>query len=451
MKIPPHDESTEFATIGAMIMHPLAAETALELLRADDFYLPKHRTAFIVIQKLLKNGQAVDEIILVSELEAKGWTRDDARYFVGNAQMSCPSAASIETYAAKLHDLTRQRILQEMCWALNDGIERKEDSQSLLDYVCREVDRIADRSSRDCEPEDMHALAEPLVREALTLPPIKYAGLATGIGQGCFDALIDGLQSGNHILIAARTSMGKSTLLGALMRGVLKNNPGKGAPLLASTEMTSLANSLRAFGGAAGVHSRALVKRDLTPDQREFVQHTLDSKAIAGLFTVSVGGKTVNQLYAIAKRHKRRNGLPLLIVDLAQHLKSHEKSEREQLAAISRDLRQVALDLNTCLISAVQLNRSLFLKEDTRPELHHLQGTGAWEQDADQVILLHRPGYYGKSDNRTEVIFAKDRNGGRLGSTFLAYNASTGEFWDANEKNVEKKEVVDAGLRPWNS
>jgi replicative DNA helicase len=125
--------------------------------------------------------------------------------------------------------------------------------------------------------------------------------------------------------------------------------------------------------------------------------------------------------------------LPLLVVDLAQRLHAPGDSEYLRLTNVSHGLQALAGSLRTCILACVQVSRGAMLNTEKRPDLKDLKGTGAWEEDADQVLFLHRPAYYGGKDLRTEVILAKDRITGNVGSTWLQYDRNGGRYTAASE------------------
>ena len=223
--------------------------------------------------------------------------------------------------------------------------------------------------------------------------------------------------------------MGKSTFVTALARSIRRTSPKAGAPLIISTEMTPEAVSVEMLASEAGVHSRGLKRRNLTQRQKESVSGVVEHKGLSGIYVHEMPGKSVGAVRAVAKRHKARHGLPLLVVDLASKLKAPGKSKYEQLSAVSQGLHELKSDLDTCVVATVQINRGVMLNGDKRPELYHLKDTGSWEEDADKVILLHRPDYYGETDQRTEIIQAKDRmNFGGVRSIYVEYKPGTGRF-----------------------
>ena len=165
----------------------------------------------------------------------------------------------------------------------------------------------------------------------------------------------------------------------------------------------------------------------------------IDERRLEGVTVRDMPGATLHQVRTAAQQHKRRHGLPMLVVDLAGRVRPPPgrrfEREHEELTAISRGLQELSGKLRTHLIACVQVNRAVFLNTDKRPGLEHLKGSGSWEEDADHVIFIHRLALMGvKNDFRTEIIFAKDRIAGNTGSVFLVYNVNTGQYEPAERQ-----------------
>lgn len=178
-------------------------------------------------------------------------------------------------------------------------------------------------------------------------------------------------------------------------------------PLIISTEMTAVGIARSSLAVTAGVHTAGLLKSNLGSLQSEKVQGVISNRELAGVKVVYLGGPSIAQIRAVAKRQQRRFGLPLLIIDLASKIRAPGKDDYERLTAVSAGIAQLKGELGTCIIAAVQINRAAQMNDKRRPELVNLKATGSWEEVADRVLLLHRPSYYGDMDNRTEIIQAK--------------------------------------------
>jgi replicative DNA helicase len=185
------------------------------------------------------------------------------------------------------------------------------------------------------------------------------------------------------------------------------------------------------MGTELGLSTRDVKRGNLANSQRQKLKALVDSDAFSGVDVVSASGWSVDQVKACAKRHQRKYGLCCILVDMGAHLRSGLEGHGrvEHLEAISKGLFNLAKELNVLVINTHQINRASTENDGMKPELHNLKGSGAIEEDADLVLMLHRPGYFGGADPRTEIIVKKDRLSGGAGqSCFVLYDKGTGRF-----------------------
>jgi replicative DNA helicase len=425
--LPPWNEEIEKAALGCMLIDARAAELAIEELARDDFYDKKHQTLFKVFSELFIKYENLDEIFVIGELSGRGLLENiGGKEIIGKLIMAAPSAAGIETYIATLRDLTERRAILNMTWKVSETLNPEDNLQIIGDCVDKIYNRRANVSG---DPEDLHALAVPVANECMMENPRDFWGIQCGIAGGAIDDLTGGIQANQFWVLAARTSMGKSTFVRELATGLRRVNPGEGRPLILSTEMEASGIARAGLASAAGVAQELVLKRKLNDTQLDRVNRVIEQRELEGVSVLFDPALTIQKIRAITKRHKRKNGLSLLVVDLAGQIRLEgNKSEYERLCEISRSLGELKKEFQVCLIACVQVSRAVHMNEDKRPDLKDLKGSGSWEEDADRVLFIHRPSYFGKSDNRTEIIQAKDRVTGRVGSTFLQYLIDEGRY-----------------------
>jgi replicative DNA helicase len=188
---------------------------------------------------------------------------------------------------------------------------------------------------------------------------------------------------------------------------------------------------MAALGTELGVGIRDVKRGNLSHSQMEKINRLISAKAFEGVDVVSASGWTVEQVKACAKRHQRKRGLSCILVDMGAHLRTGLESHGrvEHLEAVSKGLFSMAKELDVLVINTHQINRASTENDGMKPELHNLKGSGAIEEDADLVLMLHRPGYFGSADKRTEIAVKKDRLSGGAGqSCFVVYDKYTGRF-----------------------
>jgi len=426
----PCNEDSEACVLGAMMIDSRAADIAIEELRSEDFHLPRHRLLFNELCEMIRSGSGLDELLVVAHLKNKGkLNAAGGKEAIGQIMMATPTAATICDHCHELRGKTEERILWDLSHILRHSTQVTVAKEGLLGRIQDALDKIHQRRANlSADPVDMHDLAIPIAKETLSCPSRPHWGLQCGVAQGAIDELTGGFSRGHYVVMAGRTSMGKSTFAIQVARGVRQHNPTEGVPLLVTTEMSQHAIARQSLASAAGIHTRGILTRDLSDLQKQAVQNVIDRRTMAGVHVAYLPGGSTDQLRVVAKRHERKHGLPMLIVDLAGRLNARGESEREKLSNISGALVALKGELNCCVVACVQLNRSIFMEKDKRPGLQHLKGTGSWEEDADKVLFLHRPAYFGERDARTEVFQAKDRDLGEVRSTWINYRSHTGEF-----------------------
>ena len=428
------DEKLESAVIGSCILSGDACEVALEILKPTDFYEPQNRAIFKAIGELHAGSKAIDELT-VSGLFADS----DYRIRIGRSVENCPSPGNVEEYANGVRDLALARAMMDLSVRIGQAIEKGGPANEVAIYVAKEIDRIQARlAGRETEPVECSVLAKRLTGELG--PAIRFSGLPCGIGDGVLDLLTDGWERGTYTVIAARTSLGKSTAALAIARGVRRLNPGEGCPLVINTEMSEKALARKDLACVAGLSAKDLKHSNLDRFQKQRVVDVIKSGEMNGVFLTSMCGATIQQVRAVAKRHARKHGLPLLVIDLMAQLGSpfKEKDPVQHLSYLSGQMGQLAMDLDCAVLVCHQVNRSVANEEDKRPGMTHLKGSGSLEEDPSKVLFLHRPSYWGQMDKRTEFILAKDRDLGNTGSCFVQYDKETGRFVDATHGEIKK-------------
>lgn len=424
-----YDEATEEAVIGACLVSPEATELALSVLKPTDFYLPNYRLAFEIIKRLFHAGATVDEITVGEG--CRGSKQDFDLQVLGRAIVRVPSAAGIGDYCEGVRRHALSRALQNLSLRIQGELDRGKDSQEVLSSLGSEIDRINARlAGKEQEPESLQEIAIR-TRQGIPESPVRMSGLPSGFADGELDTLVDGWQQGSLVVLSARTSVGKSTTAFGIIRGICKTNPRSGRGIIFTTEDSTRSKALAAMASEVGIGLRDVKRGNLSQSQRAKIDSLLKGGAFEGVDVVSASGWTVEQVKACAKRHQRKYGLSCMLVDMGAHLRSGLESHGrvEHLEAVSKGLFNIAKELNVVLINTHQINRASTENDGMKPELHNLKGSGAIEEDADIVLMLHRPGYFGGADPRTEIIVKKDRLSGGAGqSCFVLYDKNTGRF-----------------------
>ncbi|MBV8127751.1 MAG: replicative DNA helicase [Planctomycetaceae bacterium] len=423
--LPPQNLEAERWLLGGILLDNEVLHEIAQFLTADDFYRDAHQVIYRAISELYSAGKGVDAVTLADEL-----TRRDQFKQIGGDEMLLEIANSVPHAAnARYHaELVRQKsisrqLIQSATEIIREGYSNLFTAQQLLESAEQKIFTIAEDQTRG-ETHELKEILEKAMhlieKRAVEKHPV------TGVGSGFLD--LDDLTNGFHadqlIIIAARPSMGKTSLaLNICEFATLSQNV---PVLMVSLEMADLEVTERLLWSRSRVDSHKLRKgygldhRELSKLGKAYVE--LEK---AAFFIDSTPARNMLQITASARRLKLRKGLGLIVVDYIQLIDAEEPrdSRQEQIARISRRLKTLARELHVPVIALSQLNRAVESREDRRPRMADLRESGAIEQDADIVLLLHRPDYYDVNDQPglAEVIVAKNRNGptGSVKLTFL--------------------------------
>ncbi|MCW8129262.1 MAG: hypothetical protein KIS92_02670 [Planctomycetota bacterium] len=445
-RVPPHDRRAERGVLGAMLCDGRSAQIADEDLVHEDFYDLANQRLFKLFHDLIQEGHDDMDLIVV---EAEMVKRRVYEHIGGNQYLrqlvyDTPTAANIERYIRIVKEFSLKRRLMNLAHNLVKQVVNTAPDSSAKEILEEAEQKVYDLAAQfkgvNDEPSNLQVLADEIAHNALNdIRP--RPGLQLGMAEGAIDDLLGGLglEPFTYIVLAARTSTGKTTFCSNVAMKLRANNIDSGCPLIVSTEASQYSIARQCLAAATGIHTRALSLCNLTDNQKAAVEKSVLAKPLDGIYSIYCPGKTIAQIRAIAKRHKAYHGLPLMIVDLAGKLKGKGEKEYDRLSYISAGLSELKAELETTIIACVQISRGVFQSEDRRPELQHLKGSGGWEEDADMVWFLHRPAHVSKStDPRTEVICAKDREHGDRAnkSVWIEWKAASGQYiWPKENDN----------------
>jgi len=414
-KLPPQALDMERSVLGAMLFDREAAGVAAELLHPADFYKGAHRIIFEAAVRLLDARQALDHALLCDALAEAG-RLDECGGRVGISELldACPTSAHIEEYCAIVKDraLTR-RIIAAATDLVREGFEPGVKAGELLERAEQALLALAGaRNSRTVRAGDVvAALLADLDQHGLVSPD----SLDTGFPD--LDELTDGFHPGELIILAGRPSTGKTSLaLSVLARTALA--PDAPPAALFSLEMTGAQVVQNLSCSLARVDGHQVRRATATLAELERLRGAYARVKTAPIWIDDDTDVSLTALRARARRLVAKEGVKLVIVDYLQLVAGPREAAREsrqqEVAAVSRGLKALARELSVPVVALCQLNRLMETRASHRPQLSDLRESGAMEQDADAVILLHRPGLYAEPPDRlapVTAIVAKNRNG----------------------------------------
>ena len=422
-RLPPHDLAAEMATLGSMTLERQAVEAVLPIINRSEthwFYRPDHRLLFELLVDVYDRGDPLDLVVVHDELQRRGQLDQvgGSDYLVTLAE-SVPTWVNAEYYAKIVRDKGLLRDLIQCTGRITEqAYAQGDDAAIILDAA--EAKLFAVTEQRVSGQVSLLAdVARPVFSRIEAREGHYLSGLATGFTE--LDDLTSGLQAGDLIIIAGRPSMGK-TALGLNMAENMAVREKDPIPVVFfSMEMSKEQLAMRILCSRGRVSSHKIRRGGLTEHEIKALSFVCEQLVDAPLYIDDTPGMTALELRSKARRLKRQYDIQAVFVDYLQLMYSpaDSSSRHQEIAAISRALKGLGRELNIPVITMAQLNRASESREGNRPRMSDLRESGAIEQDADLVLLLHREEYYHtKSDTVpeavkgiAEIIIAKQRNG----------------------------------------
>ncbi|HJW75946.1 MAG TPA: replicative DNA helicase, partial [Thermoleophilia bacterium] len=371
--VPPHNLEAEESVLGAMVISPNAIAAVTEILSPNDFYRDSHRAIYRCILALYARGGEVDAVTLSAELEHEGiLEKVGGKAFVHTLVEIVPAAANARQYAEIVRETSVLRALIQVGQEIAElGYLHPDDTANLLDRCEQKVFAISQqrRTSEFAHIRDI--LKRNFERIELLQKDATVSGLACGFPG--IDKLTGGFQPSNLVVLAARPGMGKTSLALNVAHNVAVD--GKAPVAVFSLEMSSQELGERMICSAARVSSHKVRTGALSGDDYAKLIQVVGELEKADIFIDDSAGLNMFELRAKARRLAAKKPLGLVIVDYLQLMMGDGRAENRQqeVANISRSLKQLARELEIPVIAVSQLNRSPEVRQDKRPQLSDLR------------------------------------------------------------------------------
>lgn len=426
----PYSEESEQAVIGAVLTNANVYHDVAAMLKADDFFLLRHRRIWTAIERIAGRGQEFDYLTVGNELRDMG-TLDEigGGMYLNQCVNNTPNSTRATLYAGIVAAASARRRLLEA----TDAIRALAlDNDKGIDSVLQDAEKkLLDALGTMPERRTAH-IQEPVravwdLVEEIMQGNKDLMGIPTGFRD--LDKLLHGMKRGNLIYVAGRPGTGKSAFLLSIAMNVARF--GKRV-LFWTGEMSTEEVAGRALSSESGVSN--VLRGDLTPDEMRVFVKAASRTGELPIWVDDSPGITLPQLRATAMRQSTRNGLDLLIVDYIGLMKAqgYEGNRTHEIGHLSRGLKALASELSIPVLCAAQLNRNLENRAEKRPQLSDLRDSGDLEQDGNVVIFLN-PNY---ETSTTDVIVAKHR-GGATGDVPLMFQKHVTRFVDTTAYPVD--------------
>lgn len=424
---PPQNVEAEQALLGSLLLAPEQFDLIEGRIREDDFFTPAHGRLFAAMQSLRKRNQPVDVILLKDELTRTGdLDAIGGAPGLANLVQIAASGAHVEHYAGIVQDRASLRRLIKVCGeSIRAAAEPSAQAQDVIDKAEHGIFEVATRDfGGEAKPVEQ-VLRDTWDRiDAHLSDNSIVTGLATGYTE--LDDMLAGLHEDELIIIAGRPAMGKSTFALNLLRRVVTE--GNQPAVLYTLEMSAENIVRNMLAAEARIDAQKVRKLQLRAEDRTRLSDATNSLSVTPLWIDETPAISLSEMRGKTRRLKSRFDIKLVIIDYLQLMTASStargRSREQEVSEISRGLKALAKELHVPVIALSQLSRKPEGRQDNRPILSDLRESGAIEQDADVVLMLHRPEYYDKNDKpgEAEVIIAKQRNGptGTVNLTFLS-------------------------------
>ncbi|HPS21518.1 MAG TPA: replicative DNA helicase [Candidatus Paceibacterota bacterium] len=442
LRVPPQHIDSEKAVLGSIMLRKDAMHEVEDILNPDSFYVEKHKIIFRVMLELASKNEPIDMLSVSTKLsEQKLLEAIGGNQYLAEIVNLVPSSTNVKYYAdIVLKKSVLRNLIEAADFVSELAFEESDDHlDDILDIAEKKMFSVVSspknqkfRSLKEELPEAFERLEKLHERKG------ELRGIPTGFRD--LDMLLSGLQKSDLIILAARPSVGKTTLALdiARMAATLHDK----AVGIFSLEMSSQQLVDRLLAAESRVNAFNLRTGKLSTD-KEFSQlrDSLDKLSKAKIYIDDQPGSSIVRMKAVSRRLKAEKGLDLIIVDYLQLMTTSKNYDSmvNQVTEISRSLKGLAKELNVPVLALSQLSRAVESRGG-KPRLSDLRDSGSIEQDADVVMFIHREDKGKDESERTniaEILIEKHRNG-PTGKVDLYFDEKTTTFLSLEKSSVSE-------------
>lgn len=419
MRQVPYSLEAEQAVIGAIILDGERLAQVTEIIKAEDFYVEKHREIYAILQSMYLENRSIDLITLLNNLVSTGsYDEDNAKTYVKQLCEMVPAVSNIEDYAKIVRDKSLLRKLISVSEEITESAyQDTEDVTNIVDSAESKVFALT-QGMITSDFVSVHDVILEYYKELDTIMHDPEGANGTPTYYSGLDKVLVGMGKGDLILIGARPGMGKTSFALNIASQVAMHQNKSVA--IFSLEMSNTQLVARMLSSEARIDSYKLRKGDISPEEFQALAKAATALSKTQIYIDDTSDITVTRMKAKLRRLKN---LGLIVIDYLQLMQSDKHTDNRvvEVGDISRNLKIMAKEFGVPVITCAQLSRGPESRTSKKPMLSDLRDSGAIEQDADVVIFLYRNEYYKdsgdeknsepQSDNIAEIIVAKNRHG----------------------------------------
>ena len=444
----PQATDMERAVLGAILIDNRAYGTVCELLIPESFYEPRHQKIYSAIRDLSLAEKPVDIFSVTEQLAQNGQLEEiGGPGYITELSSKVASSSNVEYHSR----IVAQKFLFRELFSFASELATKtldstSDIDDVMQYAEGRVFEFAQRSiKRDFEPFIVALKASRNKMMRAYANKGELTGIPTLFTR--LDEITDGWQKSDLIIIAGRPAMGKTSFAVSLLKNIAVDQQIPSA--FFSLEMSSVQLADRLVSNVTNLECSKIIKGQLSDPEIYIYEKRISTLCTSPIFIDDTPGLSILELRTKARRLVREHGVGVIFVDYLQLMNANGipfHSRQEEIAIISRHLKGLAKELDIPVIALSQLNRGVESREGLegkRPQLSDLRESGAIEQDADVVLLVHRPEYYriytdengNDLHGMAQIIVAKNRKGA-TGDVFLSFRGEFTRFEDPEQNNL---------------
>lgn len=454
-RLPPHDIHAEESVIGSLLIDGETITQVSSFLDPDDFYRERNRCCFEACLALFDRGEAINQVTVAHELESQGRHEDvGGSAYLAQLVSGVPTSVHIEHYGRLVQ---RTATMRRLISAARDIAEIGYGDDADVDQALSQAEDLLFRIRSGHGTRDFTHLREVLdayLENSPTLgdaPDSQLQPVRSGFRD--LDTLLGGLQRSDMLVLAARPSIGKSTVALNMARNAAADGMSAG---IFSLEMGREQVALRLLSAEARVDTHRLRMRLTSESEDARIADAIGHLSDLPIYVDDTPIQSVVEIRSKARRLQMERRLDLVVVDYMQLIEGSRRrgdpNRVQEVSEISRSLKGMARDLNIPVIAISQLSRAIEQRAEHKPMLSDLRDSGSIEQDADVVMFIHREDKYVTEDqwarnhpnepyprNLSEIIVAKHRHG-PTDSVWLVVQDSYARFVDAARAAIPANE-----------